>query len=160
MLECGLLTHGETKSTICEIEDLRTKTEGSDLLRYLMELPEFPTEGDDADPVRARSTFFGRARQFVAARRRQGLIGKSDNPTDQKPTAMFLKTQLQAASKDKKLIAKVERMLKADQASAVTQQSQQPMPSIPEQSPAQQPSSSSQHDQALAFDDGKRFRAS
>ena len=94
MPECGLLIHGDIKSTIREIEDLQTKTEGSDLLRYLMELPEFPTEVDDSDPVKARSTFLGRARQFVAARRRPGLSGTpvgSGGPgsADGKPTAMF-----------------------------------------------------------------------
>ena len=134
-----------------------------------MELPEFPTEVDDSDPVKAKSTFLGRARQFVAARRRPGLSGKSNGSggtSDTKPTAMFLKSQLQAASKDKKLMAKVERMLKADQP-ANSAQSQQPAPQAgtltlgqqPSQQTTQSPSTDPSQDQTLAFDDGKRFRA-
>ena len=43
MIENGLITDGDDKSNAREMEDIRSKIEGTDLLRYLIELPEFPT---------------------------------------------------------------------------------------------------------------------
>ena len=83
MIEQGLIVDGDEKSRIRELEDIRTKIESSDLLRCLMELPDFPTQIDDADPARSKASVIGRMRQYVAARRRPGLGSDQGQHTNQ-----------------------------------------------------------------------------
>ena len=45
-----------------EIEDFKNKTEGTSLLQYLMELPDWPTQMDSSDLKEAKSTILGRCR--------------------------------------------------------------------------------------------------
>ena len=111
MIEVGLLIPSDPLSRAREIEELRTKTEGSDLLRYMMELPEFPEEVDDAfDPARAKVTFLGRARQYVQARRRSGLSGAAGDSSGRNDkggdnmNAQFLASTLKQASKQQGLV--------------------------------------------------------
>ena len=114
MIENDLITPGDHKSTLREIEDLRTKLEGSEVLRWLEEHAlGFPTTVDDPDPELAKSTLMGRLRQWVAARRKPGLGGLAgESSNEQKPTAMFLKQVLLNGQKDKNLCNKVEKMLR------------------------------------------------
>ena len=56
MIEQGLLIPGCPKSRARELEDLKKKLEGSNVLRYLMELPEFPAEIDDISACSHRRT--------------------------------------------------------------------------------------------------------
>ena len=149
MVENGLITDGDPKSTIREMEDLRSKCEGTDFLRYLMDLPEYPTEVDNFDPQLGKVTFLGRMRQYVASRRRPGLPGKGDGGGDAsgKPSAMFLKQQLELAAKDKKLMTQLRKSLgepsgPADSSGKGGKQQQQ------QQAP----------EQGLAFDANNRFR--
>ena len=73
MIEHGLLVACCPKSRIREAEDLKKKLEGSDVLKYMLELPEFLLEIDDLSPENARSTMCGRMRQWVRARRGPGM---------------------------------------------------------------------------------------
>ena len=93
MIEQGLLIPGCPKSRARELEDLKKKLEGSNVLRYLMELPEFPSDIDDMDPAMEKSTVLGRIRQWVRARKGSDLAGPSGSSSKADST-IFLKTQL------------------------------------------------------------------
>ena len=70
MVENGLICDGNESAKIREIEDLKNKLEGTVLLEWLLQLPEFPTEVDSKDPKVQRTTFLGRVRQWIASKRR------------------------------------------------------------------------------------------
>ena len=145
MIETGLIRDGDPLSTTREMEDLRTKCEGTDFLKYWMDLPEYPTEVDNNCTSAAKTTFLGRMRQYIAARRRPGLLGRDDANSSNVGgnQALFLKQTIEEASKDKKLMQSVRKMLGGK--------------GVPAGSDG---NSLAQPDAALAFDDGgKRFRA-
>ena len=93
MIEQGLLVAHDPLSRVREIEDIKRKLEGSDVLRYLLELPEFPAEVDDIDPSKRRHTIIGRIRQWISARRGPGMHSASSSAKDDKHN-VFLKNQL------------------------------------------------------------------
>ena len=95
MIEQGLLMAHCPKSRVREIEDLKKKLEGSEVLKYMMELPEFPIEIDDLSPEAARTTMCGRMRQWIRARRGPGMGGSSSNDaSNTNNQSVFLKQQL------------------------------------------------------------------
>lgn len=75
MIEQGLIVAHGPKSQQREVEDIKKKLEGPDVLKYMMELPELPREVDDLDPTMAKGTILGRMRQCARARRGPGLAG-------------------------------------------------------------------------------------
>ena len=72
MIEHGLLADGDPKLVTREIEDLKNKMQGSAVLAYLLQLPEFPTAVDSNDATEAKKTILGRIRQHIAAHRAPG----------------------------------------------------------------------------------------
>ena len=94
MIEQGLIVAHDPKSEQREIEDLKKKLEGSEVLKFLMELPEFPRSVDDLDPELARTTMVGRMRQWVRARRGPGLGSQANTPKQTGENNLFLKNQL------------------------------------------------------------------
>ena len=65
MLEQELLSESDEKLILREIEDFKTKIKGSDLLKYLLLLPEIPTIMDSPDPDESHNTLLGRCRQWL-----------------------------------------------------------------------------------------------
>ena len=94
MIEQGLIIAHDPKSQQREVEDLKKKLEGSDVLKYLMELPDFPQEVNDLDPAKAKGTILGRIRQWVRARRGPGLAGTTTAAKQNNDNNLFLKNQL------------------------------------------------------------------
>ena len=104
MIEHGLIDPGDHKSNERELEDLKTKTEGTDVLRFILSLPDPPETVDAEDPTEAKRSFLGRARQFIGVHRRSGLGtfgskgqgGTKDDWDKEVPSATFLANKLLA----------------------------------------------------------------
>ena len=70
MLEQGLLSDSDPKALMREVEDFKSKIETTEMLKYLLELPEFPkrTEAPSGAPEgEHKTTILGRCRQYVRA---------------------------------------------------------------------------------------------
>ena len=80
------------------MEDLKRKLEGSKVLKYLLELPEFPIETEDIDFASCKNAFIGRMRHWVRAQRRPVLVATSAAPARHKKDSVFLKAQLRKKS--------------------------------------------------------------
>jgi hypothetical protein len=77
MLNNMLISDTDPIATRREIEEFKTKIEGSDLLTYLLELPRFPLRITSTDEADFGETLMGRCRQFVKARMKPGLTQKA-----------------------------------------------------------------------------------
>ena len=55
MIEHGLTDPGDQKSKERELEDMKTKTEGTDALRFILSLPDPPETVDAEDPAEANA---------------------------------------------------------------------------------------------------------
>ena len=91
------------------------KIESHEILRWLMELPDYPELVSDPDPKVYKRTLLGRMRQWVQARRRgsQGTLEPATSSA--KPgSALFMKTQLEKYNKDAKFRGAVTKLLKVD----------------------------------------------
>ena len=79
MLEHNLLSNTEPLLVLREIEEFKTKIEGTDVLTWLMEMPDFPTAVTSVDERAFACTLIGRCRQFLKARAKPGTgTGKSE----------------------------------------------------------------------------------
>eukprot|EP00959_Pyramimonas_sp_CCMP1952_P226333 4732337-Pyramimonas_sp.AAC.1 len=81
MIKHGLLTDdSESPMLMREIEEFKTKIEGSALITYLLDLPTFPKRMAIRDDEDSGMTILGRCRQFVRARPRVGLGAPDAKP--------------------------------------------------------------------------------
>ena len=155
MVENGLIMDGDRGAIVREIEDLKNKLEGTEVLRWLLQLPDFPTEVDSTDPKTQRATLLGRVRQWISSNRRPGLASTTEQqpggavqqgsgaPT-QKQTSLFLAAQLQSASK--KTLRQTQQLLRGTGGTQLQ---------APQQSTVQ--GTVLPRDQALAAGDGKTY---
>ena len=87
MIEQGLIIAHDPKSQQREFEDLKKKFEGSDVLKYLMELPDFPQRVNDLDPAKAKGTILPRLRapSWVVFVNGSELVGDQGLQAPQRP---------------------------------------------------------------------------
>ena len=106
MIRVGLIDDNDPAKVEREVEDFKRKIAGSDMLRYLTDLPEFPSAIDSLDADEARTTVLGRCRQWINGRRtaERGVR----QPEDMKDTN-FLKLNL--SKSDKKLVEKATKLV-------------------------------------------------
>ena len=62
MIEQGLMSNTDPLAIAREVEEFKLKVAGTELLRYLLELPEFPVGMDGQTPEETKNTILGRCR--------------------------------------------------------------------------------------------------
>lgn len=114
----GLLTD-EIGSPILmrEIEEYKTKIEGSDMFTYLLDLPVFPSKmafRDGDDPC---TSILARCRQYVRARQRPGLDASATRPAhllnvQATPKKTAAEKKMARESKEQDKVSKAKEILK------------------------------------------------